>query len=423
MPAHRTGAQRPGKGPPPHGRRLLLRLLLALGLAAGQTGCATVGYYAQAVSGQLAILGRARPVAELLADPAIPPPQKERLRLAEALRAFAVRELLLPDNDSYRAYADLGRPYAVWNVFAAPPFSLRLEQWCFLFVGCLSYRGYFSRERAEAYAQALRAQGYDVYVAGVSAFSTLGWLPDPLLNTMLDKPEPETAALLFHELAHQRLYVRDDSAFSESFAVAVEREGVRRWLTARGGSAQQYARYRQARQRHEQLQRLLLEHRARLEALYASVLGSEEKHAAKRAAFEQIARDYAALKRQWGGYDGFDTWMQDLNNAKLAAVGLYHRHLDAFQALLARCGGELAAFYREAEALARLPKEQREAALAALAASGGAPEQGSRAERERTMEKPDALPLLYTKPSRSFSSYASRPAAVRQGRLGGSDPR
>lgn len=368
MTAHTTGGPRPGQGLRPHN---LLRALLALGLAAGQAGCTPLGYYAQAVSGQLAILYRARPIAELLADPDVPQAQKQRLQRAEALRDFAVRALGLPDNESYRAYADLGRPYAVWNVFAAPELSLRLEEWCFLFVGCLPYRGYFARARAEAYAETLRARGYDVYVAGVTAFSTLGWLPDPLLNTMLDRPEIELAALLFHELAHQKLYVRDDSAFSESFAVAVELEGVRRWLAAHGELAPQYAHYLQGRQRREQLQQLLLEHRARLETLYASALGPEEKRAAKRAAFEQIARDYAALKRDWGGDDGFDAWMRDLNNARLAAVGLYHRHVPAFQALLARHQGDLAAFYREAEALAKLPKAEREAALAALAEASG----------------------------------------------------
>ncbi len=366
MYTHPTGAVCIGQGPRQEGRRGL-RPLLALGLAAWLgAGCTTLGYYAQAVSGQLAILNRARPIAELLADPQVPNEQKQRLQLAEELRTFAARELLLPDNDSYRAYADLGRRYAVWNVFAAPELSLRLKQWCFPFVGCLAYRGYFAHSRAEAYANTLRTQGYDVYVAGVAAFSTLGWFADPLLSTMLDKPETETAALLFHELAHQRLYVRSDSAFSESFAVAVEREGVRRWLAARGKTPL-YARYLEARERREQLQRLLLEHRARLEALYASALDTEAKRAAKRAAFEHIASDYGTLKRNWGGYNGFDAWMQDLNNAKLAAIGLYHRHVPAFKALLARCGWDLAAFYREAERLAGLSREKREAALEALA--------------------------------------------------------
>ncbi len=346
-----------------------LPILLA-GLFAG--GCTTLGYYAQAVSGQLDILARARPIDEWLADPTVPPARKARLELAVQLRSFAVRELGLPDNGSYRHFADLERPYVLWNVFATPEFSLALKQWCFPFAGCVSYRGYFSRQRAEAEAAQLRAQGHEVYVAGVVAYSTLGWFADPLLNTMLDKPEIELAALLFHELAHQRLYLRDDSLFNESFAVTVELEGVRRWLAARGAPSR-YASYLESRRRRDELQRLLLDYRARLETLYRTASDDAAKRAAKRELFARLARDYAALKTRWGGYGGFDAWMQEMNNAKLAAVGLYHCYVPAFEALLGRSGGDLAAFYRAAEHLARLPRMEREAALAELARENSQP--------------------------------------------------
>jgi predicted aminopeptidase len=339
---------------------------IGLLVAAVAGGCHSIGYYAQAVSGQLDILARARPIEEWLADPSVPSARKARLALAVELRDFAVRELGLPDNGSYRRFADLERPYALWNVFATEEFSLALKSWCFPIAGCVSYRGYFSRAQAEAFAAALSAEGHETYVAGVTAYSTLGWFDDPLLNTMLDKPEVELAALLFHELAHQRLYVRGDSAFNESFAVAVELEGVRRWLATRGEAAR-YAGYLESRRRRDEWQRLLLDYRARLDNLYRSALDEEAKREAKRALYGALARDYGELKTRWGGYDGFDAWMQEINNAKLAAVGLYHRFVPAFQVLLERHQGDLAAFYAACERLARLPGQQRHAALAALA--------------------------------------------------------
>lgn len=343
---------------------------LALLLALPTSGCATLGYYAQALSGQLEILARARPIEALLDDPELPPQRRERLARALAAREFAIHALGLPDNGSYRRFADLQRPYVAWNVFAAPELSLAPKQWCYAVVGCVAYRGFFARERAERYAAALRAQGYDTYVGGVAAFSTLGYFRDPLLNTILDRPEVEMAGVLFHELAHQRLYVRDDSTFSESFAVAVEIEGLRRWL-AHNGDAEAFAGYLETRRRRDEFITLMLEHRTRLEAVYASDSDDATKRAAKQVELAALRRAYAELKQRWGGYDGFDAWVeQDLNNAKLAAVGTYHRHVPAFQALLTRHDGELAAFYRAAEELARLPRAQRDAALAALAEEG-----------------------------------------------------
>lgn len=343
---------------------------LALLLALPTSGCATLGYYAQALSGQLEILARARPIEALLDDPELPPQRRERLARALAAREFAIHALGLPDNGSYRRFADLQRPYVAWNVFAAPELSLAPKQWCYAVVGCVAYRGFFARERAERYAAALRAQGYDTYVGGVAAFSTLGYFRDPLLNTILDRPEVEMAGVLFHELAHQRLYVRDDSTFSESFAVAVEIEGLRRWL-AHNGDAEAFAGYLETRRRRDEFITLMLEHRTRLEAVYASDSDDATKRAAKQVKLAALRRAYAELKQRWGGYDGFDAWVeQDLNNAKLAAVGTYHRHVPAFQALLTRHDGELAAFYRAAEELARLPRAQRDAALAALAEEG-----------------------------------------------------
>jgi predicted aminopeptidase len=337
-------------------------LMLVIGAA---TGCATLGYYGQAIGGHLEVVSRARDIGDIINDPATDPALRTRLATLLEARDFATRALHLPDNDSYRRYADLERSYIVWNVFAAPPLSLKPREWCFLVVGCVAYRGYYSRERALAAAAQLRAEGYDVYVGGVSAYSTLGWFNDPLLNTMLARGEAESTAVLFHELAHQRVYARDDSAFNESFAVTVEIEGMRRWFASRG-EAETHSRYLERRGRRDALIALLLRYRARLETLYGSGLADDDKLAGKAGILDELRMDYQALKAAWHGDTLFDTWMaEDLNNAKLASVGLYHSYVPAFQRLLAAHGGDLQSFYRAVEALAKRPRAERAAALAA----------------------------------------------------------
>ncbi len=329
-------------------------------------GCATLGYYGQAIRGHVDLLARSRPVDSVIRDPATAPALREQLEQVKLARDFASRELGLPDNDSYRRYADLGRPYAVWNLFAAPELSLQPRQWCFLFVGCISYRGYFSREHAEREAAAQRERGDDVYVGGVVAYSTLGNTDDPLLNTMLRRGVTETAGVVFHELAHQRIYVRDDTAFNESFAVIVEEEGVRRWL-ARPGQEQERERDHSNRERRQAFTALLLRYREKLDRLYRSDLPDEDKRAGKRRVFAELRADYAALRASWGGDDRYDRWMStDLNNAKLAAVGTYHRYTKAFRLLLARRNGDLEKFYEDVRALADLPRAERETRLNAL---------------------------------------------------------
>ena len=344
--------------------RLSILLLLSLAVAA----CASPTYYFQAVSGEVRILAKRRPIQEVLNDPTTPPRTKKQLELVLRLREFASRELLLPDNRSYRSYVDLHRPYAAWNVFAAPELSLEPKTWCFIVAGCVPYRGYFSRAAAERYAAALKQKGYDVYIGGVLAFSTLGWFNDPLLNTFIDRPEAELAGLLFHELAHQKIYVSGDTSFNESFATAVELEGVKRWYE-RHGTPQQAEAYRRKLRRRDEFAELVIKHRARLAEIYASNLSDADKRAAKTREFAELRKDYAALKAAWGGDATFDGWFaQDLNNAQLIAVGLYTRDVPAFQRLLAQQDGDLAAFYRVVDRLAHLPQTQRDAALRELMA-------------------------------------------------------
>jgi len=340
-----------------------LRSLTLLPLLAIVTGCASPGYYLHAVSGQFEILNKRRPVEEVLSDPATTPRIRRQLELVRRLRDFASRELGLPDNRSYRTYADLERPFVVWNAFATPELSLEPKQWCFLFAGCVSYSGYFARVKAEKFAADLKQDGYDVYVGGAPAYSTLGWFNDPLLNTFIHRSEAELAGLLFHELAHQKIYVSGDSAFNESFATVIELEGVKRWFQQSGNTKEAGA-YRQKIQRREEFTALVLKHRAHLKEIYTSTLIDAEKRMAKARVFEELRNDYAKLKTGWNGYAAFDNWFkQDLNNAHLAAIGMYSQYVAAFQKLLARQGDDLAAFYRSMEEMVNLSKAERDTAL------------------------------------------------------------
>lgn len=312
------------------------------------------------------VLNKRRAVEGMLDDPGTSPQLRQRLARALEIRAFAAEALALPDNLSYRSYADLERPFVVWNVFAAPPYSLEPLRWCFPFVGCVAYRGYFAHTDAQAFAAKLRDLGYDVFVGPVPAYSTLGWFEDPLLNTMIHWPEPELAGLLFHELAHQVLYVAGDTAFNESFATAVEREGVRRWMKA---TAQEHAydEYLRRRQFESQFINLVLTTRTRLQALYATGSDPEVVRARKQQTFAHMRARYLTLRASWQGYGRYDAWMeQDLNNAQLASVAAYHRYVPAFQKLLARYDDDLPAFYTAAARLGAMPMARRHAALQAL---------------------------------------------------------
>jgi predicted aminopeptidase len=337
-------------------RWFALAALLAL------AGCESLSYYAQAVSGQLELVRRAQPLGEWIASPATPPGLRRRLELAARMREFATRELELPDNRSFRSYAELGRPYAVWNVVAAPEFSVQPLESCFPVAGCVAYRGFFAREDAERYAAKRRAAGLDVLVYGVPAYSTLGWFDDPLLSTFIRYPESELARLMFHELAHQVVYVKGDTTFNESFAVTVEDEGVRRWLGSEGHGAE-LGEFRDGQARKREFVALIEDTRARLARLYAEPLAPEAMRAAKRAEFARLAERYAALKVRWGGYAGFDRLMRAPNNALLASISAYARFVPAFRRELAAVHGELGAFYARVKALARLPQAERDALL------------------------------------------------------------
>ncbi len=344
-------------------RRRWLAALFALGLL---SACSNLDYYGQAVAGQWQLWRQQRPVDEVLADPATPTALRQRLETARRLRAFASTELGLPDNGSYRGYVDLHRPYVVMNVFAAPELSLQLREWCFPVVGCVGYRGYFDAAAAHRFGAGLRARGDDVYLGNVPAYSTLGWFNDPLLNTFIGWSDGRLAELVFHELAHQRLFVPGDTQFNESFATAVGQAGARRWLERYGAAAERQAYETYIRQREEFLA-LALGTRGELARMYASARSAADQRREKQRLLTEMQTGYEALKQRWGGYSGYDQWFtSDLNNAKLGSLHAYTRYAPAFATLLAGAGQDFSAFYRASEAVARLPPQEREACLEVL---------------------------------------------------------
>src|ERR1700722_14842900 len=250
---------------------LLKTRLLAIALiVATLPGCA-IGYFTQAAQGQWRLMRARRPIEQVIADPASSEELKARLWVVQDARNFAVSELGLPDNRSYRSYSDLKRPYVVWNVVAAPEFSVRPLRWCFPVAGCVSYRGYFHERSARRFAAGLAARGNDVLVAGVTAYSTLGHFADPVLNTMLSYGDLDLVATIFHELAHQLIYVRNDSEFNESFAMTVDEEGLRRWLAMRGQSAELND-FLERRRAEQDIVMVFADARVELTALYAMPL-------------------------------------------------------------------------------------------------------------------------------------------------------
>ena len=323
--------------------RLILLVLVLLSLS----GC----YYIQAAKGQWELTRKREPIADVIAREDTPPALAARLKLLQEARRFSIDALGLPDNDTYLTYADIERDYVVWNVFAAPEFSLEPKSWCFPIAGCVSYRGYFRKESAEQEAERLAADGYDVAIGGVAAYSTLGKLRDPVLSTMLQWDDTQLVAVLFHELAHQVLYVKGDSGFNESFATAVEEFGVQRWLADRG-SEQEYTEYLERRELSQQINALVDVTRTELKSVYAATLDTEEKRERKKAEFASLQRRVAEhLER--AGRDP-SPWLDgELNNARLVPMTLYEGRLPEFRELFQSCDQRFDCFYSAARELAR----------------------------------------------------------------------
>lgn len=341
-----------------------LRVLSGLALLL-LSACANLRYYAHVTHGEGELLLHRRSIARVVRDPSTSPALAARLRLAQQARRFAWQRLGLPHNRSYTYYVDLHRPYVVWNVFATPRFSVQAIPQCFPFAGCVAYRGWFSEARAEADADRLRKRGDDVYVGGVPAYSTLGWFADPILSSMLRWDDDELASTIFHELAHQLIYVKGDTAFNESFATFVQTEGLREWRISRGRPPQDG----RGRQMDDGFTRLVLGLRDRLKALYASGVDAAAMAAGKRREIEAFRQRYAAWRdTHWPGDHRFDAWVaRPINNARLLPFGLYDQWVPAFATLFRSSGGNWAAFYARVRALAREPKPQRDETLQSMA--------------------------------------------------------
>ena len=328
-------------------------------------GCAGVSYYGQLASGQLQLLRAREPVSRVIADPARDQQLRAHLTQSQKARTFASQQLQLPDNQSYRLYADIGRPFVVWNVFATPEFSLTPQNHCFPIAGCVAYRGYYSQSAARGEAALQRLQGMDVSIGGVEAYSTLGWFNDPIISSMMAWGDERLATLIFHELAHQRFYVKDDTEFNESFATFVEQEGTRQWRAFRGLPPDSGAQVQQR----DQFIQLVLETRTRLERLYTLPLSADRMRQRKADEFERLRGEYRQLRdSQWAGDKRYDAWINaPMNNARLLPFGLYDQWVPAFAALFRQMGGDWVKFYAAVEKLGALPVGERKAALNALA--------------------------------------------------------
>lgn len=341
--------------------KTILRTLAAAGVCAALAGCSTLGYYAHLATGEMAVLRARVPIRKMIKNPDIDPALRARLELALRARAFASDTLKLPRNNSYTTYADIHRPFVMWNVFATPALSLRPVEHCFLIAGCVAYQGFYHHDRAEALADKLKRQGDDVWVGGVPAYSTLGHFADPLLSTMGRWSDDEMIGAIFHELAHQQFYVKGDTAFNESFATFVQQQGLREWHAANHTAPPDPANA----QRRRQLTELVLATRDELKAVYVSDLSDAAKRERKAQAFVDLRHDFEHLRNtEWHGYHGYDRWFDTpINNAKLLPFGLYDRGVPAFAALFRRCDGQWTRFYAAVRQIGGEPAAQRDAFL------------------------------------------------------------
>lgn len=334
-------------------------------------GCETLSYYSQAASGQWELITQANAISKVMVEPTVADEIKEQLRLTQSIRAFAIQTLMLPDNGSYQHYVHLDRNYVVWSVFASSKFAIEPIKSCYFIVGCLNYRGYFHERGAVDYASKLQAQGYDTFVGGVPAYSTLGWFKDPVLSTFIKRSERHLAALMFHEMAHQLLYISGDTEFNESFARTVEIEGVKRWLLIQG-KRQQWERYQQEQIKRKQFVNLLRTFRQTFAMAMKknSDMSDKSMLQVKNKHYQALQAQYKRMKTAlWHGYGGYDDWFaKDLNNAKLLTVSTYYEYVPAFQVMLKRFDNDdLSGFYSAVRALAELQPKSRKQRLAALA--------------------------------------------------------
>jgi predicted aminopeptidase len=340
------------------------RAAIAFAMIVSAAWVAGGGYYAQVTFGHLKLMLEREPIEHLVQRADTDDKLRARLEFVREIRTFASRELALPDNRSYRQFVELDREQLLWSVMALPEFSLRPKQWCYPVIGCQSYRSYFQEDRARDMGAQLEAQGHEAIVRPVGAYSTLGWFADPVTNSMLRRGDLSLAELIFHELAHQEVFVRGDTMFNEGYATFVGEQGVREWLRAR----EQYTaleRWESRQQRVHRFNALLREKRGELVHLYASDLPVEAMRHRKNAIFDSIR---VSFEQQLVADDpemaDLASWFnRPITNARLASVALYRHWVAAFDALFREVGGDWDAFHAGVAELARSTEPEREVRL------------------------------------------------------------
>ncbi len=344
-------------------RYFLIKIILTTVLLSTLSACSSIAYYGQSIHGHFQIMNNSRDIEKILIEENTNPDTREKLTRVLQLLQFAKDNLKLPDNGSYRDYSDIGRPYVVWNVFATPEFSLEPVKSCFLFVGCLNYRGYFSEQTARQYADKLEAQTLDVFLGGVAAYSTLGWFKDPVLNTMLKWDEPYLSKLIFHELAHQKLYIKGDSAFNEAFSDTVASIGLKRWLLYR--NEETVLQKEEEKQHYEnEFVGLILGYKSKLEKLYQSASANELKRQQKKQLMSRLEKDYRTIQAGWKGYTGYDSWFKQApNNAKISAISTYREFIPGFLNIYNQANNDMEEFYSRVTALSRCKPDERKRIL------------------------------------------------------------
>ncbi len=336
----------------------MIKVIFAVVAVLLLASCESIGYYSQAARGQISLLMNRQAIERMMTQPDLSEATRDKLQLILDAREFAAKELRMPVGKSYLSYVELDRPHVVWNVFATPALATRPVNWCYPIAGCVSYRGYFAEESAERYAQKLSEQGFDVYMGGVDAYSTLGWFDDPVTSAVVNRSNHRLAALIFHELAHQLIYVPGDTRFNESFATFVEREGLRRWLMD-SGEIELYQQFLLESARQEEFVELVQKYRGQLSDLYRSHYSESEKLRGKLRIQDEMRAEYERRRVQWN-FTGYDGWFSGpLNNAQLATVASYNDLVPAFARLLEMSEGSLPMFYALVREITRLTPEQR----------------------------------------------------------------
>jgi predicted aminopeptidase len=325
-----------------------------------------MAYYSQAVRGHLKLMNSREDIAGLVSSSKTDARLKTQLQRVQSIRQFASQQIGLPDNKSYKSYAATGKKFVTWNVVAADEFSVEPKKWCFPIAGCVSYKGYYKKSHAETLAQNLHQQGLDTTVNGATAYSTIGWFDDPVLDTMLRGSDLRLAGLIFHELAHQQLYIKGDSDFNEAYASFVEQEGVRAWLKSEG-NLNKLNDYANVLKRRAEFSDLLLTARLKLQELYSGKGSKVVMRKKKQLVFSELKESYQHYKLKWNQFAGYDAWFSvEINNARLVSTATYRRLVPAFTALFSEQKENFGLFFTKTKSISLLDKKQREEFFQAL---------------------------------------------------------